>query len=66
MGGGLAAEVAGRYPQLVKAAVLLDPVNYALQSTNVPNTGVSRCTNFTEFNLKTGQVAPNLKYQDAN
>ena len=47
MGGGLAAEVAGRYPQLVKSAVLLDPVNYALQSLNVPNTGVSRCTTFT-------------------
>ena len=41
MGGGLAAEVAGSHAALVRAAVLLDPVNYALQSSNVPWTGVA-------------------------
>ena len=40
MGGGLAAEAAGANPALVRAAVLLDPVNYALASANVPWTGL--------------------------
>ncbi len=41
MGGGLAAEVAGAHAALVRAAVLLDPVNYALESANVPWTGLA-------------------------
>lgn len=43
MGGGLAAEVAGRHPGLVRTVVLVDPVNFALQSQNVPRSGVSQC-----------------------
>lgn len=42
MGGGLAAEVAGSHAGLVGAVVLLDPVNFALQSANVPRSGVSQ------------------------
>lgn len=41
MGGGLAAEVAGTHAALVRAVVLLDPVNYALASANVPWTGLA-------------------------
>ena len=41
MGGGLAAEAAGTHAALVRAAVLLDPVNYALESANVPWTGLA-------------------------
>ncbi len=41
MGGGLAAEAAGAHAALVRAAVLLDPVNYALESANVPWTGLA-------------------------
>ena len=41
MGGGLAAEAAGAHAALVRAAVLLDPVNYALASGNVPWTGLA-------------------------
>ena len=43
MGGGLAAEAAGSHPEYVLAAILLDPVNYALNSPNVPKFGLSRC-----------------------
>ena len=41
MGGGLAAEAAGANPALVRAVVLLDPVNYALASSNEPWDGVT-------------------------
>ena len=41
MGGGLAAEAAGDHQALVRAVVLLDPVNYALASPNVPWSGLT-------------------------
>jgi pimeloyl-ACP methyl ester carboxylesterase len=41
MGGGLAAEAAGGHPALVRAVVLLDPVNYAVASSEDPWDGVT-------------------------